>query len=139
MFCTSKLTKSIFLLCIAVNVCCAQIVNAPLTYVGSDIRQPRVLHQGAPISVSDPSQLSHPAVIANSITESELPPELSKSHRFYSNPYIAEGLARESWLTNKEAPVFEREAEKIPREQVFKIFKNAGFLQRRRRSIRFYY
>lgn len=130
--------KSIFLLIVAINVCCAQIVNAPIAYVGSDQRQPRVIHQGPPLAISDPSQLVHPANVENSIVESQLPPELLKSHRFYSNPHIAEGLARASWLTDKEAPVFDREAEKIPREQIFKLFKNAGFLQRRRRFAHFY-
>ncbi|KOB64577.1 putative secreted protein, partial [Operophtera brumata] len=49
---------------------------------------------------------------------------------FYDNPAIAEGLARESWFTNKEMRVVEREAEKIPRESIYKIVKNAGFLDR---------
>lgn len=129
--------KAIFVLIVMFNNSYAQIVNSPLTYVGNP-RHPRVLAQGPPIAVSDPSQLAHPAVVANSIIESQLPPELLKSNRFYSNPHIAERLARDSWLTDKEAPVFEREAEKIPREQVLKIFRNAGFLQRRRRFARFY-
>lgn len=129
---SAAVVKSIFVLIVLVNMCCGQYVNSPLTYVGNP-RHPRVLAQGPPIAISDPSQLAHPAVVANSIAESELPPELSKSHRFYSNPHVAAGLARSSWLTDKESPVFDREADKIPREQVFKIFKNAGFLSRRRR------
>ncbi|XP_031624097.1 uncharacterized protein LOC116341278 [Contarinia nasturtii] len=131
---SASIIKSISLLIVVIDICFAQIVNSPLTYVG-DPRQPRVLAQGPPFHVSDTSQIAHPAVVENSIAESQLPPELSKSHRFYSNPQVAAGLANESWLTDKEAPVFEREADKIPdvREQVFKIFKNAGFLQRRRR------
>lgn len=128
--------KLIFVLILVIDICYCQVVNSPLTYVG-DPRQPRVLAQGPPIAVSDPSQLANPAVVDNSIAESQLPPELLKSHRFYSNPHVAEALARDSWLTDKEAPVFDREADKISREQVFKIFKNAGFLQRRRRFIRF--
>lgn len=130
-------TKSIVLLIVMISICSAQqYVNSPLTYVGNP-RHPRVLAQGPPIAVSDPTQLAHPAVVANSIAESQLPPELLKSHRFYSNPQVAAGLARDSWLTDKEAPVFEREAEKIERNQVYKIFKNAGFLQRRRRFTNF--
>lgn len=128
--------KSILLLIFAINICSAQIVNSPLTYVG-DPRYPRVLAQGPPFQISDSSQIAHRSVVENSISEAQLPPELSKSHRFYSNPQVAAGLARDSWLTDKEAPVFEREADKIPREQVFKIFKNAGFLQRKRRFVRF--
>lgn len=133
---SSTVLKSVCVLIVVLDICWAQIVNSPLTYVG-DPRHARVLSQGPPFAVSDPSQLAHPAVVENSIAESQLPPELSKSHRFYSNPHIADALARDSWLTDKEAPVFEREADKIPREQVFKIFKNAGFLQRRRRYIQF--
>lgn len=131
-----SVVKLIFVLILVIEICYCQVVNSPLTYVG-DPRHPRVLAQGPPIAVSDPSQLAHPAVVDNSIAESQLPPELLKSHRFYSNPHVAAALARDSWLTEKEAPVFDREADKISREQVFKIFKNAGFLQRRRRSIRF--
>lgn len=133
---SSSVIKTIVVLIVVINICSAQIVNAPLTYVGNP-RHPRILSQGPPLAVSDPSQLAHSAVIENSIAESQLPPELLKSNRFYSNPHIAAALARDSWLTDKEAPVFEREADKIPREQVFKIFKNAGFLQRRRRFARF--
>lgn len=127
----SSTIKSFCVFIVLIKICCAQIVNSPLTYVGNP-RHPRVLVQGPPIAVSDPSQLSHPAVVENSIAESQLPPDLLKSHRFYSNPQISDALARDSWLTDKEAPVFAREADKIPREQVHKIFKNAGFLQRRR-------
>lgn len=124
------------MLIVLIDICRAQFVNSPLTYIG-DPRQPRILAQAPPIAVSHPSDLAHPGVVDNSIAESNLPPEFSKSARFYSNPHIAAALARDSWLTDKEAPVFEREADKIPREQVFKIFKNAGFLHRRRRSARF--
>lgn len=132
---STVLVASVLALILVIDTCNCQVVNSPLTYVGGDTRQPRVLAQGPPIAVSDPSQLAHPAVVENSIAESQLPPELLKSQRFYSNPHVSEALARDSWLTDREAPVFDREADKIPREQVYKIFKNAGFLQRRRRSI----
>ncbi|KAH8302248.1 hypothetical protein KR044_004354 [Drosophila immigrans] len=74
---------------------------------------------------------AHPSVVQNAHWESELPAELSKSARFYNDPVIASNLAKESLLTRKEMAVVHREAEKIPREQVYKIFKNAGFLSRR--------
>jgi len=70
-------------------------------------------------------------VVRNAQWESELPAELSKSARFYSDPVIAANLAKESLLTKKEMAVVHREAEKIPREQVYKLFKNAGYLNRR--------
>lgn len=83
-------------------------------------------------AVHEVSSLAHRAVIENSFRESQLPAELIRSNHFYRNPKTAEALAKDSWLTDKEMPVFDREAEKIPREQVLKIFKNAGFIQRRR-------
>lgn len=76
-------------------------------------------------------EYAHPSLIENAMRESQLPPELSKSDRFYSNPHIAAALAKESWFTDKEMPVIDREAEKIPREMVYKIFKNAGWIKRR--------
>lgn len=131
--------QTVILIGLAINVCLAQIgeiVNGPISYVG-DPHYPRITQRGSPIAVTDPGQLAHPDVVANSIAESQLPPELLKSHRFYSNPHIAAGLTRASWLTDKEAPVFHREAANIPREQVFKLFRNAGFISRRKRFARF--
>lgn len=72
--------------------------------------------------------MANPAVVDNAIVESHLPAEYMRASNFYRNPRIAQGLAKESLLTDKEMPVYEREADKIPREQVFKLFKNAGFL-----------
>lgn len=117
-----------------------QYLLALLAVVGLSSAQYFVPHQ--PIAyalqpqtsapVHEVSSLAHRAVIENSIRESQLPPELIRSNNFYRNPKTAEALAKDSWLTDKEMPVFDREAEKIPREQVFKIFKNAGFIHRRR-------
>lgn len=121
--------SSITSICIflaAVSACMAQFYHQPIAYTLQ--RDPRLLGQ-----LSGSSQLAHRAVIDNSIRESELPPELIRSNQFYSNPKTAAALAKDSWFTDKEMPVFDREAEKIPREQVYKLFKNAGFLQRRRR------
>lgn len=72
----------------------------------------------------------HPAVELNAASESLLPRGLLKSRDFYDNPHVAAGLAKESWFTNKEMQVVEREAEKIPRESIYHIVKNAGFLDR---------
>lgn len=74
----------------------------------------------------------HRAVEINAAHESLLPAELLKSKRFYDNPRIAAALANESWFTEKEMPIKHREAEKIPREQIYKLAKNAGFITRRR-------
>lgn len=123
---------------IAMIVCDAHVINPALVYRHRIPYQPypggraaRVLQQDPPLAISDASQLAHPAVIANAIQESQLPPELQKSSRFYSDPKTADALAAESWFTSKEAPVLQREADNIPREQVYKIFKNAGFIRRR--------
>lgn len=77
-----------------------------------------------------PSVHPHPAVERNAAIEAQLPRELLKSREFYDNPVIAAGLAKESWFTNKEMQVVDREAEKIPRENIYHIVKNAGFLER---------
>ncbi|KAJ8919152.1 hypothetical protein NQ315_012138 [Exocentrus adspersus] len=73
------------------------------------------------------TDISHPAVVENAIAESQLPPELLNP--FYKNPNIASALAKESWFTNKEFLVRHREAEKIPRQEIYKIISR---LQHRR-------
>uniref|UniRef100_A0A1B0D968 Uncharacterized protein n=1 Tax=Phlebotomus papatasi TaxID=29031 RepID=A0A1B0D968_PHLPP len=74
--------------------------------------------------------LAHPAVVENSLREQQYPAEFQNN--FYKNPHIADALAKESWFTDKEMPVYEREADKIPRGQIVKILKNAGLARRRR-------
>lgn len=76
-------------------------------------------------------ELVHPAVVMKAQWDSQLPPELQKSARFYNNPKIAAGLAAESWFTDTEHPVFEREADKIDRNQITKIFRNAGLMKKK--------
>jgi hypothetical protein len=78
--------------------------------------------------------LEHPAVIQAQVWESQLHPGLLKSSRFYSDPKTAARLAEESWFTDKEHPVFEREADKIERNQITKIFVNSGLHRRRRQA-----
>ncbi|XP_033211459.1 uncharacterized protein LOC117169276 [Belonocnema kinseyi] len=75
-----------------------------------------------------PAFYAHPAVLINSQMEEGLPNELRNN--FYKNPRIAAGLANESLLTVKEMQVVNREADKIPREKVFNILHNGGFLRR---------
>lgn len=130
--CNTFLNVTLLVVLAVVSICDAQIFHsAPIPYTFQRERQPRILQQLAPIAIHDPSELAHPAVVENSIREAELPLELQRSNRFYNNPKIAAALAKDSWLTSKESPVFDREADKIPREQVFKIFKNAGFIRRK--------
>lgn len=79
-----------------------------------------------PITSSD---YAHPEVVANSIAESQLPPEMLNN--FYKNPIIASMLAKDSWFGNKEVPVFDRETAKIPRSEIIKIFRRAGWIRRK--------
>ncbi|KAK9881146.1 hypothetical protein WA026_014498 [Henosepilachna vigintioctopunctata] len=63
--------------------------------------------------------LSHPAVVRNAEIESHYAPELLND--FYKNPAIASRLAKESWFTNKEFPVYHREADKISRQKIYEV------------------
>ncbi|XP_013110649.1 uncharacterized protein LOC106089361 [Stomoxys calcitrans] len=113
--------SSIFLfLLLSASVCSAQFFYA----------QPSIMTQYH-AGTTKTQNVAHPSVVENAAHESQLPPELRKSDRFYNNPQIAAGLAKESWFTDKEMQVVDREAEKIPREMVFKIFKNAGWIKRK--------
>jgi len=69
----------------------------------------------------DPKQLAHPEVVDNANREANLPQELLND--FYKDPRIAAALAKESWFADNEFPVFNRQAEKIPREQIAKLVK----------------
>lgn len=100
-----------------VQVCTSQFVPPSIVY--------------APIQ--DPSVLPNKAVELNAANDALLPPELLKSKRFYDNPAIAAGLAKSSWFGDKEMPVHHREAERISRDKIYKLAKDAGFINRRRR------
>lgn len=110
---------------------CAQILIQPIVSWGMVIS---ILNNSTKLflqaHLAHP-ELAHPAVVANGIWERQLPPALSKSAQFYANPRTAEFLAQESWLTDKETPVFERKAEEIDRSQVGKIFRNAGLQKKK--------
>ncbi|XP_044728317.1 uncharacterized protein LOC123291920 [Chrysoperla carnea] len=89
---------------------------------------------GAPVAFGIPTQqqsLAHRDVLLNAQMEEQLTPEQHRSTKYYSNPAIAQELAKESWLTNKEMPVFDRAADHIDRSQIYKIVKSAGFINRR--------
>jgi len=97
---------------------------------------PGLPFQGQPLTfpqeqLVDPSKraLAHRAVLINSEAEAQLPPSLQNP--FYKNPRIEAALAKESWFTPGEQQVREREAEKIPRQKIYSILKNAGLVQRR--------
>lgn len=111
-------------LAVVVGAVSAQYIGAPIPYARQTL-DATPIHEDQQEAYSP---LAHPALIDNARLESTYPAEWTNDQ--YKNPKIAAALARESWLTDKEMPVFERVAEKIPREQVFKIFKNAGFISR---------
>lgn len=96
---------------------CATAVSAQIIY-----------SQPLPYALQQQSAVAHPVVVKNSIAESQLPPELLNDQ--YKNPAIAAALAKESLPTNKEMIIFDRETDKIPRDQVFKIFRRAGWARR---------
>lgn len=68
----------------------------------------------------------HRAVIENSIIESRLPSNLKNP--FYENALIKSALARNSWFGPGERQVLEREADKVPRREIFLVLKHAGLL-----------
>ncbi|XP_053956026.1 uncharacterized protein LOC128861711 [Anastrepha ludens] len=121
--------------CLCVISCSGQIYfhqSTPLAY--QPLHYPRYSSPQPDFKpISEPNQegYAHPSVVANAEREAQLPAELSKSRRFYSNPHIAAALAKESLLTPKEMPVLDREAEKIDRNEIYKIFHNAGWVKRR--------
>jgi hypothetical protein len=84
---------------------------------------------GFPVASPLQQQQQRPAhrdVVATYEQDSYLPEHLKNP--FYKNPRIAQALAKESWRLNGEEQVFQREAEKIPRQKVFSILKQAGFI-----------
>jgi hypothetical protein len=100
------------------------------------VQGPGLTFQGQPLAFPqehfvDPAKraLAHRAVLVNSEAEAQLPPSLQNP--FYKNPRIEAVLAKESWFTPGEQQVREREAEKIPRQKIYSILKNAGLVQRR--------
>ncbi|XP_053986456.1 uncharacterized protein LOC128880423 [Hylaeus volcanicus] len=70
----------------------------------------------------------HPANLLTSALEDTLPNHLKND--FYKNPRIAARLAQESWFINKEMQVIDRETDKIPREKIYNVLHNAGFVQK---------
>lgn len=101
--------------------------GVPLPYVHQSL-EPAPIHE-MPDERLPAASLAHPAAIETAERESRYPADWTNDQ--YKNPRIAAALAKESWFTDKEMPVFNRVADTIPREQVFKLFKNAGFIRRR--------
>ncbi|XP_078035264.1 uncharacterized protein LOC144469170 [Augochlora pura] len=70
----------------------------------------------------------HPANLLTSAIENTLPNQLRND--FYKNPRIAAKLAQESWFLNKEMQVIDRETDKIPRDKIYNVLHNAGYVRK---------
>ncbi|XP_037958902.1 uncharacterized protein LOC119688295 [Teleopsis dalmanni] len=76
------------------------------------------------------NSLQHIAVIENDAYEQTLPYELKNA--FYKTPRVREALAKSSWFGPGEEPVFDRQAEKIPRIEIYNVLAHAGLIPRKR-------
>lgn len=97
------------------------LVSAPVTFTVQRPPIPIQRQVGA-----TPRTFGHRAVWRNSEMEARLPSELKNP--FYKDPRIGSILAKESWFTNGEVEVKNREAEKIPRMKIYSILHNAGLV-----------
>lgn len=83
-----------------------------------------------PLQINTIGKPTNPIVVAAFHRDSLLPEHMKST--VYKNPKIAETLAQSSWFGPGEQHAFNRETEKIPREKIFLILKNAGLLPNRR-------
>ncbi|XP_064551388.1 uncharacterized protein LOC135437400 [Drosophila montana] len=74
--------------------------------------------------------LQHIAVLENAAWEQTLPQQLQNP--FYRTPRVREALARSSWFGPGEEVVLERQAEKIPRMEIYNVLSHAGLIPRRK-------
>ncbi|XP_041979635.1 uncharacterized protein LOC121733442 [Aricia agestis] len=81
-------------------------------------------------SVAYPSGPPHPAVVAVRHEEEQLPPHLRKPAIF--NPRVHAIISLTSLLHHGENLVYDREADKVPRHEIYKILTHAGFLARQK-------
>nr|XP_034831991.1 uncharacterized protein LOC117988839 [Maniola hyperantus] len=70
----------------------------------------------------------HPAVVAVRHAEDLLPPE--QRSPALRNPHLLHALQLTSLLHHGESPVFEREADSVPRREIYNILTHAGFIGR---------
>ncbi|XP_062142406.1 uncharacterized protein LOC133850358 isoform X2 [Drosophila sulfurigaster albostrigata] len=73
--------------------------------------------------------LQHIAVLENAAWEQTLPPHFQNP--FYQSPRVRQALAKSSWFGPGEQVVHERQAEKIPRMEIYNVLSHAGLLPRR--------
>ncbi|XP_030382971.1 uncharacterized protein LOC115630511 [Scaptodrosophila lebanonensis] len=74
--------------------------------------------------------LQHIAVIENDAWEQSLPQHFQNP--FYKTPRVRELLAKSSWFGPGEEVVYDRQAEKIPRMEIYNVLSHAGLIPRRR-------
>ncbi|XP_055711533.1 uncharacterized protein LOC129806785 [Phlebotomus papatasi] len=75
------------------------------------------------------AQIPHHAVLNIEQEENLLPDHLKNP--FLRTPRVAAALAVSSWFGHGEEPVFEREADKIPRSEIYTVLTHAGLIPRR--------
>ncbi|XP_017851134.1 uncharacterized protein LOC108605834 [Drosophila busckii] len=73
--------------------------------------------------------LQHIAVLENAAWEQSLPQHFQNP--FYKTPRVRDALARSSWFGPGEQVVLERQAEKIPRMEIYNVLSHAGLIPRR--------
>ncbi|XP_055918619.1 uncharacterized protein LOC129950721 [Eupeodes corollae] len=84
------------------------------------------------------AQIQHRAVLQNDAYEQTLSNDFKNP--FYRTARINAALKESSWLGPGEELVYERQAEKIPRSQIYSVLSHAGLIPRRRlqkRSLRY--
>ncbi|KAH8334340.1 hypothetical protein KR059_009070, partial [Drosophila kikkawai] len=74
--------------------------------------------------------LQHVAVVENAAWEQTLPQQFQNP--FYKTPRVRDALARSSWFGPGEEVVYDRQAEKIPRMEIYNVLSHAGLIPRRR-------
>ena len=74
--------------------------------------------------------IQHKAVLKNALEESRLPPVFL--NRFYKDPKTRMALEKSSWFGPGEMLVTEREADRVPRREIFNVLNHAGLLPQQR-------
>ncbi|XP_067622809.1 uncharacterized protein [Eurosta solidaginis] len=87
----------------------------------------------ATVAWAYPQRYAHIAVIENAAYEETLPNELRNP--FYKTPRVRAALAKSSWFGPGEMPVYDRQAEKIPRAEIYNVLVHAGLISRRGKLI----
>ncbi|KAH8413565.1 hypothetical protein KR009_012291, partial [Drosophila setifemur] len=82
------------------------------------------------IAARPQQNLQHIAVVENAAWEQTLPQQFQNP--FYKTPRVRDALARSSWFGPGEEVVYDRQAEKISRMEIYNVLSHAGLIPRRR-------